>query len=243
MSARVAKKELQHENGELRRQKALSDQILNALRSDWQVPTILQSLKDQDSLDCVANIANFPPPNPCVASPVQVAPVMIEIPPEQQQQLSSNPTLSHALDADTDQPKRLHHWTTISQDEDLIRHLFFLYWTWIHPAYLLFDMEQFINDYESGCEDHCSGFLAAAVCTAACDFLDPLWTSVSGKVADVASLKTGFMIEAMFQEGRTDRSARTWLEASRVMLVVNSRMDVSCLTRATGFVQEGVGGG
>ena len=241
VSARVAKKELQNENGELRRQKALSDQILNALRSDWQVPTILQSLKDQNSLDCIANIANCPPPHPRVASPVPVAPVANEGPPKQ---LLSNTPL-HCLDADNSaQPKRLCHWTsTISHDEDLIKHLFFLYWTWIQPAYLLFDMDLFIKDYETGCEEHCSAFLTAAVCTAACDFLGPLWTSISGKVADAASLKTEFMIEAIYQEGLADRAARTWLEASRVMLVVNCRMEVSCLTRATGFVQEGVGGG
>ena len=57
-----------------------------------------------------------------------------------------------------------------------IKHLFSLYWIWIPPAYPLFSKEHLIKDYVSDIERHCSAFLLAAVCAAACDlshyFLD-----------------------------------------------------------------------
>ena len=96
-------------------------------------------------------------------------------------------------------------------------------------------MEQFIEHYETGNDEHCSAFLVAAVCVAASDLLGPLWTSISGNVADVATLKRDFIAEAILQEYLSDRSSKTWLEASRVMLAVNSSMEPSCLTPASGF--------
>lgn len=237
MNARVAKSELQRENGELRRQKALSDQIFHALRSDCQVSNILQLLRDQESLPLIAKLANSPSAESSVGSPSEAWPVANEEP--FQRKYGSEDC--HSPETATAPSNFLHPRTPAFHDEQLIKHLFSLYWTWIHPAYLLFSMEQFIEGYKTGNKEHCSAFLVAAVCAAACDLLGPHWTSISGKVPDVPALRREFVAEAMRQEGLADRGTRTWLDASRVMFIVNSRSEVSDSTRATGLVQEGGG--
>ena len=220
---RVAKRELQRENGELREQKALSDQIFHALRSDRQVLNILQMLRDHDDLASIANVAKSPSMESPVGSPTEVGSVAKE-------ELFLDTCGSrdyHSPQMATVPSKVLcpwqDPWIAAFCDEQLTKHLFSLYWTWIHPAYLLFNMEQFIEGYKTGNEEHCSAFLVAAVCAAACDLLGPHWTALSGKIPDVAALRQQFVAEAIRQDGITDRRARTWSEASRVMLIVNGR--------------------
>lgn len=235
VSARVAKSELQRENGELRRQKALSDQIFHALRSDSKVPNILQLLKDREGLPLIAKLATSPSIESSVGSPSEAWPSATtdEL---LQQKYESEDCHSPETATATAPGKALYPWIAASYDEQLIKHLFSLYWTWIHPAYLLFSMEQFMEGYKTGNEEHCSAFLVAAVCAAACDLLGPHWTSISGKVPDIPALRRDFVAEAMRQEELADRGTRTWSEASRVMLIVNSRSEVTCITRATGLV-------
>lgn len=95
-----------------------------------------------------------------------------------------------------------------------------------------------MEGYNTGNQEHCSAFLIAAICAAACDLLDPDWTSASGKVPDIAALRRDLVAEAITQEKLADRTARTWLDASRVMLIVKSRSEASspsCSTHAGGF--------
>ena len=240
INARIAKKELQNENSELRRQRTLSDQIFHALRSDWQVSNILQLLRDQEALPLIAKIANSPSPESSVGSP----PDFKSLAHEDFSPLKSESEDGNGSEVATTQSDVLHPWIAASYDEHLVTHLFSLYWTWIHPAYLLFSMERFIEAYNTGNQEHCSAFLIAAICAAACDLLDPRWTSASGKVPDVAALRRDFVAEAIFQETLADRTSRTWLDASRVMLIVNSRSEASspsCSTHTEG-VGEGEGG-
>ena len=240
INARVAKKELQRENSELRRQKAQSDQIFHALRSDWQVSNILQLLRDQEGLPLIAKIAN----SPSVESSVGPPPDFTSLAHEELLPLKTESEDGHGSELATTPSNVLYPWIAASYDEHLVKHLFSLYWTWIHPAYLLFSMERFIEGYNTGDQEHCSAFLIAAVCAAACDLLSPYSTCVSGKVPDVAALRRDFVAEAIFQETLADRAATTWLDASRVMAIVNSRSEASspsCSTCATGFGQGEAG--
>ena len=240
INARVAKKELQNENSELRRQRAYSDQIFHALRSGWQVSNILQLLRDQEALPLIAKIANSPSPESSVGSP----PDFKSLAHEEFSPLKSESEDGHGSEVAPTPSNVLHPWIAASYDEHLVTHLFSLYWTWIHPAYLLFSMEGFIEGYNSGNQEHCSAFLIAAICAAACDLLDPGWTSASGKVPDIVALRRDFVAEAIMQEKLADRTAKTWLDASRVMLIVNSRSEASspsCSTPAKGFEAGEVG--
>ena len=235
---RVAKRELQRENGELRERKALSDQIFHALRSDRQVLNILQMLRDQDDLASIANVAQSPSIESHVGSPTEVGSVAKE-------ELLLDTCGSrdyHSPQMATVPSKVLcpwrDPWIAAFCDQQLIKHLFSLYWVWIHPAYNLFNMEQFVAGFKTGNEEHCSAFLVAAVCAAACDLLGPHWTALSGKIPDTTTLKQQFIAEAIRQEGLTDCRAKTWSQASRVMLFVTGGSEVSCSTPATGFVQN-----
>ena len=232
---------MQRENAELRRQKALSDQIFDALRSDCQVPNILQLLRDREGLALIAKIARSPSvESSVVGSPSEVQSVVSN---EELWNQKCESEDSHSPDMAAAPSEVLHPWTTASCDEHLIMHLFSLYWAWIHPAYLIFSMEEFIEGYKTGKQDHCTPFLVAAVCAAACDLLGPQWTTLLGQVPDVAALRQRFVTEANLQEALADRSARTWLEASRVMLIVKSRSQISGLTSRPGSVQDDGGGG
>ena len=229
VNARVAKKELQRENCELRRQKALSDQIFHALRSDLQVSNILQLLKDHESLTLIAKVASS---SPSVESSVVGSPSGLKsIANEELLKLNHESEDCYSPETATASKKLPCPWIATPCNEQLIKHLFSLYWTWLHPAYLLFNMENFIGGYETGDEERCSAFLVAAVCAAACDLLDPHRNSISGKILDIATLRRQFVAEAIRQETLADRGANTWLEASLVMLIVNSRSEVSCLMR------------
>lgn len=240
MSSQVAKRELQRENAELRRQQALSDQIFEALRSDSQAPNILQLLRNGESLALIAKVAK--------SSSVQCS--VVSSPSEVQSMVSDqdmwNQKDEHKLWTDPEMAvassEVLYPWTMASCDDHLIKHLFSLYWTWIHPAYPIFSMEQFIEGYRTGNKEHCTPFLVAAVCAAACDLLAPYWITLAGQVPDVFTLRRRFVAEAVRQEKSADRGATTWLEASRVMLLVKSRSQIPCMANATGPVQELAGG-
>lgn len=254
VSSRLAKKELQSENGELRRQKAISDRIFDALRSGWQVSKILQLLTDQESLALIAKIAADAPPIECstgssltgsslagsplagsslagssIGTPSQVSSATDE------ELFIQKYKIEDSFQSQTEATAQTCPWTATAHDEILTRHLFSVYWTFLHPSYRLFSMEQFLQGYETGDQEHCTPFLVAAVCAAACTLLN---SRLPGQVPDVTTLRRDFIAEATFQEVLADRSARTWLEASRVMLIVHGRAEVS---RQVGLAPDGEG--
>ena len=111
----------------------------------------------------------------------------------------------------------------MSYDRLMVKQLFSLYWTWIHPAYPLFSMECFIQDYRTGNHEHCSAFLVAAVCAAACDLLSPPGIHTMGHYLDIATLRKRLMAEATMQGTLADDAAQTTLEASQVMVIADAR--------------------
>ena len=206
----------------------------------------MQLLKDDEGLALIAKVAELPLMDSSVGSSVgspssEDTLVGDEGLLPQNRETEDYQNLATASAAATAPTRVLCPWIATSCDQQLTKHLFFLYWTWIHPAHRLFSMEGFLEDYDTGNEAHCSSFLVAAICAAACDFLGPLWTSMSGRIPDVAALRRDFVAEATFQEILADRTARTWLEASHVMLIVNPRLEVSSLMRASDSAQYGGG--
>lgn len=81
-------------------------------------------------------------------------------------------------------------------DHRLIKHLFSVYWVWVHPNHKILDMNQFVMGYETGVETYCSLYLIYAVCIAACKHLDPAWENLEGKYTDVAALRQNLLAEA-----------------------------------------------
>ena len=148
------KRELQSENGELRRQKAISDKIFHALRSGWQVSKILQLLTDQESLALIAKIAADVPSIECstgslltgssISTPSQDSSATDE------ELLMQKYEIEDSSQSQTETTAQTCPWIATAHDEILTRHLFSVYWTFLHPSYRLFSMEQFLQGYETG---------------------------------------------------------------------------------------------
>lgn len=110
-------------------------------------------------------------------------------------------------------------------DHRLIKHLFSIYWVWVHPAHTILDMEQFVRGYETGSGLYCSSYLIYAVCIAACDYLDPLWENVEGKSTDVAQLRQNLVAEARILKTTIDpiHKNKPTIQASAILSFVGGK--------------------
>ena len=204
----------------LQRENALSTQIFDALRSEHQVPAILGLLKGQADLSRVADIAKSP--SATQSSVDQQVGRLEDVSQEADQTMGCNGTEAIKGGFSPNPSSLIHGWLTMSCDQ-LIKRLLSLYWTWIHPAYPLFNMECFVQDYRTGTHDYCSAFLVAAVCAAACDLISPPWINAIGKEVDIAILRQELVTEANMQENLADHAAQTTLVASQVMMIVEAQ--------------------
>lgn len=77
------------------------------------------------------------------------------------------PQIADSMDIEPDQAPLLtswEPWTDVTQDPELIDHLFSLYFSWQHTFYQMFPEDLFRADYERGGQDYCSRFLVNAIC-------------------------------------------------------------------------------
>ncbi len=125
----------------------------------------------------------------------------------------------------TELRSRACHGPTDLSDHRLIKHLFSIYWVWVHPAHTILDMEQFVRGYETGSELYCSSYLIYAVCIAACEYLDPLWENVEGKSTDVARLKQNLVEGARMLESNMDtkHKSKPNIQASAILSFINGK--------------------
>lgn len=97
----------------------------------------------------------------------------------------------------SEDPHAPRQWTRVTNSQVLIRHLFELYFTWVHPVHMLFGEVDFLKSYRDGDEDYCSDALVNAVCAMACHLLDsPAPGLISRDARDRSNLRDGFMTEA-----------------------------------------------
>lgn len=59
-------------------------------------------------------------------------------------------------------------WTMVTQDADLIEHLFCIYFSWQHCFFQNFPEDLFREDFAIGGTRYCSRFLVNAICAAGC---------------------------------------------------------------------------
>lgn len=109
-------------------------------------------------------------------------------------------------------------------DHKLIKHLFSVYWIWVHPSHTILSMEHFVQAYESGTEMYCSLYLIYAVCIAACENLDPFWENVEGKSTNVAELKENLVTAARIEESTMDpnHNIKTTVQALAIMTLAGA---------------------
>ena len=120
--------------------------------------------------------------------------------------------------------KRACRGTTQLSDHHLIKHLFSIYWIWVHPSHAILNMDHFVRGYETGSEAYCSLYLIYAVCIAACDYLDPRWENVEGKSTDVARLRENLVAAARIEESSMDpdHNVKTTIKALAIMTLTGS---------------------
>ena len=130
-------------------------------------------------------------------------------------------------------------WTQVSQSHTLIRHLFDLYFTWVHPVHMLFCEVNFKYSFSSNKGDYCSSTLVNAICAMGCHLLEnenPRELSFESKQA--AILREGFLSEARKTLRPESYYEMTTISALAVMYLV----DVSSgkARRAMGYLRSAV---
>lgn len=87
-------------------------------------------------------------------------------------------------------------WTKVCSSHTFILHLFYLYFTWIHPVHMLFSESDFKSDFQTRGKTHCSSSLVNAICAMACHLLEAEHASSRSK-ADLKLVRDGFLNEAL----------------------------------------------
>lgn len=86
-------------------------------------------------------------------------------------------------------------WTKVSTDQNLIGHLFDLYFTWVHPLHMLFGEVDFKSDFRENQETYCSIPLVNVICAMGCNLLEGEQTYEQSNPFPAAILREGFMKE------------------------------------------------
>ena len=113
-------------------------------------------------------------------------------------------------------------WTQVTQSDVLIRHLFELYFTWVHPIHMLFSEVDFLQSYRDGDQMFCSSALVNAICAMGCHLLDnPVPGITSRDLKDRLNLRDGFMDEARGLLRPKGSIPMTSIQAFSVMYLVD----------------------
>ena len=244
---------MKREITELRHQESIANEIFAALATDRETSTVLQGLKSQEDLSSIANkirksqswdVTGISSPNVrdesmSASSDMRYATTDVSSVHQGSESLLSSPSDSPAMQSRihlnseaTLRPSpesirtlraRACRGPTDLSDHRLIKHLFSIYWVWIHPSDMILDMQSFVDGYEMGIDIHCSMFLLYAVCIAACDYLSTGWENVEGKSTDVAILRQNLIASARMLETTADRKLETTRQALAILSLVHAR--------------------
>jgi hypothetical protein len=108
-------------------------------------------------------------------------------------------------------------WTTVTNDWEFVKHLLFLYFTWAHPFYVLFDEEIFWHGYENQKLKYCSPLLLNAILALACNYSDRPETR--SDPTDPKTVGDHFFAEAKRLLAEDERSCLTTVQALGVMSI------------------------
>jgi hypothetical protein len=61
-------------------------------------------------------------------------------------------------------------WTNVTQDDNNIDHLMTLYFSWVHPAHMLFSEHSFRDSFKYNSRVYCSPALVNAICAMGCRY-------------------------------------------------------------------------
>lgn len=163
-----AKEQLVKQIKELRSKDQLSEAILTALSTDEQVPEILQRLRKGETYDSIVEWLERAPTSPDGTITSREATV------DSHRDTSDQEAGRHAF---TNRPSPSHTsqspWTSLTNTNAILDHLFQLYFAWVHPVHTIFDEGYFVRDYRAYSGPFCSAILVHAICAMACHLHTP----------------------------------------------------------------------
>lgn len=111
------------------------------------------------------------------------------------------------------------YWTNATQDVPMIEHLVALYFTWIHPAHMLFNEDLFMTSFR-GCSDtYCSMSLVNAICAVSCSFLYRKSDQDPDPQDNIDSLRSKFLSEVFSHQKEADYSKMTVIQTYAVVFL------------------------
>ncbi|MCJ1311195.1 hypothetical protein MMC25_004866 [Agyrium rufum] len=137
-------------------------ELLRRIRAQHSLKDIVQLVKDSSAL-----LTNSPPSE--IAYPSDRLMSQPHITPLKRKDLTGY--LQAGSVRLHDQPlfqARLHSWTTVIEEEELMAHLISLYFTWEDPLWCFLDRCHFLEDLNSGGTTYCSRLLVNAMLSQAC---------------------------------------------------------------------------
>jgi hypothetical protein len=112
------------------------------------------------------------------------------------------------------------YWTNVTSDRSLIEHLISLYLTWIHPAHMLIDENEFLGSFRDCLDTHCSASLVNAICALSCHLLHHGWDDDDDTKSGIDSLCHQFMDEVRSLMKIADPVSMTASQTYAVMFLV-----------------------
>ena len=114
-------------------------------------------------------------------------------------------------------------WTNVTSDEELIRHLFGLYFSWSHPFYTLFSEEVFFHGLNDKKLKYCTPLLVNAILAMACNWSDR--PDVRTDPNDPSTVGDLFFAEAKRLLEVEEQSCLTTVQALGLMSLREAKMN------------------
>ena len=210
---KTAKEMMVREIRDLQAKNNWVEQILRAISLDDNGPEIIECLKNGESYRSVAEKFRRPP-----FADIE------DLSPTSQRQLS-DALMDYEKDSvgQRDSESGIRHdgeWTSVTSDHELINHLFALYFTWAHPANMLFSRNHFLSSFRNKANLYCTSSLVNAICAMGCLFMGEKGKYSTEDGTDPQKLNERFMDEARSLIKPKHYNKRTTVQAFAVMFLV-----------------------
>lgn len=106
-------------------------------------------------------------------------------------------------------------WTRVTRDAVFVEHLMSLYFCWVHPSYVLFSKEVFLDDMAEGRSKYCSPLMVNALLALACSYSDQ--PEARENLSDPKTAGDHFFAEAKRLLNENESSNLTTVQALALM--------------------------
>ena len=198
---------LKEEKDSLGEKNTWFEKIIRSIKDDGQAIEAIQRLKRGESHQDIAEWLG----RPSVASADQA------LSPTTEHRIGQVIEQYHRDLIDNHDPR---YWTNVSTEAELIEHLIKLYFTWIHPAHMLFDEEHFMSSFKNCSDVYCSSALVNIICAMSCHLLHDTRDDDEETVSGIESLRTQFLNESKSLMKNADFERMTSIQTYAIMFLV-----------------------